>query len=123
MKITKQLLEEMIKEEINEGWKERLAGLGAVGTIVGAFLAAEPHLEDFAQEQQYEIMQGILDDMSPDEAAEKAQAVIDGTDEEVNSLPEDAQEVAVDVATDYLNENRSRLERIIAEELQKVLKA
>ena len=133
MKITQQLLEEMIKEELDEGWRDVAGGLGIIGTLAGLFLAAHPHIDQMAQDKQYKIMQSVLENIPEDERAEKAQAVIDGTDEQLQSLPPKSQKVAVKVAQDYLTnpsggvpplpENRSRLEQLIAEELEKVLKA
>ena len=141
MKITKQLLEKMVKEELNEGWKDVAAGIGIAGTVAGTVAAID--FDKIAQDThdfQVEILEDALQDMEPEEAERRAKAVLDGED---NSIPADMQAAAEEAAQNYLaepvpsagltgepdpgsswvNENKSRLERLIAEELRKVLKA
>ena len=144
MKITKQLLEEMAREELSEGWKDVAAGIGIAGTVAGTVAAID--FDKIAQDThdfQVNLMEDALQDMEPEEAERRAKAVLDGED---NSIPADMQAAAEEAAQNYLhpgedltepraaggytdepqpswNENKSRLEQFIAEELRKVLKA
>jgi len=140
MKITKQLLEEMVKEELNEGWKDVAAGLGIAGTVAGVGSAINfDEIQQRTHDYQVELMGDALQNMEPDEARQRAQAVLDGEDD---SIPQDMKAAAEEAALNYLDEpqasagltdepspadswqeNRSRLEQFIAEELRKVLKA
>jgi ribosomal protein S7 len=140
MKITKQLLEEMVKEELNEDWKDAAAGIGIAGTVAGIGSAINfDQIDQRMHEYQVEILEDALQNMEPDEAQQRAQAVLDGEDD---SIPVDMQRAFNEAAQNYLdkpvpsagytdepdpasswNENRSRIEQLIAEELQKVLKA
>jgi hypothetical protein len=146
MKITKQLLEKMVKEELNEGWKDVAAGIGIAGTVAGIGSAINfDEIDQRVYEYQVNLLEDVLQDMEPEEAERRAQAVLDGED---NSIPADLQAAAKEAAQNYLhpgedlaepraaggytdvpspdsswNENNSRLEQLIAEELRKVLKA
>lgn len=146
MKITKQLLEKMVKEELNEGWKDVAAGIGIAGTVAGIGSAINfDEIDQRVYEYQVNLLEDVLQDMEPEEAERRAQAVLDGED---NSIPVDLQAAAKEAAQNYLhpgedlaepraaggytdvpspdsswNENNSRLEQLIAEELRKVLKA
>jgi len=139
MKITKQLLEKMVKEELNEGTLQNVAaGIGIAGTVAGIGAAIDfDEIDQRTLEFQVEILEDALQDMEPEEAERRAKAVLDGED---NSIPADMQEAFNEAAQNYLaepvpsagltgepqpswNENRSRLEQFIAEELRKVLKA
>ena len=138
MKITKQLLEEMVKEELNEGWKDVAAGLGIAGTVAGVGSAINfDEIQQRTHDYQVELMGDALQNMEPDEARQRAQAVLDGEDD---SIPQDMKAAAEEAALNYLdepqasagltdepqpswNENKSRLEQLIAKEIEKVLKA
>jgi len=144
MKITKQLLEEMVKEELDEGWKDLAAGVGLAGTVAGIGSAINfDEIDQRVHEYQVNLLEDALQDMEPEEAERRAKAVLDGED---NSIPADMQSAAEEAAQNYLNpgealtepraaggytdepqpswnENKSRLEQFIAEELRKVLKA
>jgi hypothetical protein len=139
MKITKQLLEEMVKEELNEGALQKfLVALGIAGTVAGGGLAgtelasrAEPGLQQQAVEELLEMDQAQVDELrsgSPkgnkiinDIWAEYDERLATGlTDEPVPSAGLTGEP---DPVSSWTNENKSRLERIIAEELRKVLKA
>ena len=147
MKITKQLLEEMVKEELNEGIPQNMLGaLGIAGTVAGIGAAIDfDAIDQRVHEYQVNLLEDILQDMEPEEAERRAKAVLDGED---NSIPADLQAAAKEAAQNYLhpgedltepraaggytdvpspdsswNENNSRLEQLIAEELRKVLKA
>ena len=139
MKITKQLLEEMAREEVSEGWKDVAAGIGIAGTVAGIGLAINfDEIDQRTHDFQVEILEDALQDMEPEEAERRAKAVLDGED---NSIPVDLQAAAKEAAQNYLaepvpsagltnepdpgsswvNENKSRLERIIIQELKSVL--
>ena len=142
MKITKQLLEKMVKEELNEGTLQNvLGGIGIAGTVTGIGAAIDfDEIDRRTHDFQVEILEEALQDMEPEEAERRAKAVLDGED---NSIPAPMQAAAEEAAQNYLdepvpsagltnepdpasswmNENKSRLEQFIAEELRKVLKA
>jgi len=125
MKITKQLLEEMIREElIEEGFlswiKERaptIAGvLGVISTLGTIGVAGYEGMEQLERETIEDSVQE-LNDMDPDQVQELRAKSLDNDVMDQIWVEYDAQ------SSETWNENRSRLERIIAEELHKALKA
>ena len=143
MKITKQLLEKMVKEELNEGIPQNMLGaLGIAGTVAGIGAAIDfDAIEQRTHDYQVEILDDALQNMDPEEAQKRAQAVLDGEDK---SIPADLQAAFDEAAQNYLNpdedleeprsaggytdepqspwhENKSRLEQLIAEELKSAL--
>ena len=133
MKITRQLLKEMVKEELNEATlKDWLLGLAAFGTAaniaVGGAALLDKMSED-AVESGVQELQRIEKDQGK-EAVEDLRSQSPQGNETINAVwdrydslrAEGGYTDEPDPASSW-NENRSRLERIIAEELQKVLKA
>lgn len=133
MKITRQLLEEMVKEELNEATlKDWLLGLAAVGTAaniaVGGAALLDRMTED-AVESGVEELQRIEKDQGK-EAVEDLRAQSPQGNETINavwaqydSLRAEGGYTDEPSPADSWQENRSRLEQLIAEELRKVLKA
>jgi hypothetical protein len=133
MKITRQLLEEMVKEELNEATlKDWLLGLAAVGTAaniaVGGAALLDRMTED-AVESGVEELQRIEKDQGK-EAVEDLRSQSPQGNETINAVWAQYDSLSAeggytdepDPAASW-NENKSRLEIIIAEEMQKVLKA
>ena len=124
MKITQQLLEEMVKEELNEGKiKDTLAAialfatLGNLGYGTIQFMGAmeDRFIEDSVKELQQmdeEEVRRLQDESKKIRGNEVVEKIWTQYEAEKNQPP-----------AEPLPENRSRLERIIAEELEKVLKA
>jgi len=125
MKITKQLLEEMIREElIEEGFlswiKERaptIAGiLGVVSTLGTIGAAGYEGMERLEQETIENSVQE-LNSMDAEQVEDLRSKSLDNDVMNQVWAEYDAQ------SSETWNENKSRLEQFIAEELRKVLKA
>ena len=130
MNITKQLLEEMVKEELNEGkLQDFLGALGIAGTVAGLGVAGteiaadvENDLVKDSVEKLQQMDQAEVDELrsqSPqgNETINKVWAQYDLTAE-----PAPSADLTGEPQPSW-NENKSRLERLIAEELRKALKA
>ena len=125
MKITKQLLEEMIKEElIEEGFlswiKERaptIAGiLGVVSTLGTIGTAGYEGMERLERETIEDSVQE-LNNMDAEQVEDLRSKSLNNDVMNEIWVEYDAQ------SSETWNENNSRLEQLIAEELRKVLKA
>jgi hypothetical protein len=124
MKITKQLLEEMVEEELNEGKLQNfLATLGIAGTLYGLGVAGseiasrvEARVVEDSVEKLLHMDQAQVDELEKNSP---------GGNETINKVWTQyrARKAAQPSSETPMPENRSRLERIIAEELRKVLKA
>jgi len=133
MKITKQLLEEMVREELREATlKDFLLGLATVGTAANIAVGASALLDKMSEdavESGVEELQRIEKDQGK-ETVEDLRAQSPQGNDTINAIwaqydslrAEGGYTDEPDPASSW-NENKSRLERIIAEELQKVLKA
>ena len=132
MKITKQLLEEMVKEELIEesllSWiKERaptIAGiLGVVSTLGTIGAAGYEGMERLERETIEDSVQE-LNDMDAAQVEDLRSKSLDNDVMDQIWIEYDAQsELNAAPSGDSWNENKSRLEQFIAEELRKVLKA
>jgi len=133
MKITKQLLEEMVKEQLSEATlKDWLLGLAAFGTAaniaVGGAALIDRMTED-AVESGAEELQRIEKEQGP-EAIEELRAQSPQGNDTINAIWDQYDSLSAEGGytdepspADSWQENKSRLEKIIAEELRKVLKA
>ena len=138
MKITQQLLEEMVKEQINEATlKDFLLGLAAIGTATSTAVGGAALMNSLAKDavktgvqelQRIEKEQGEEAVKDLKRRSPKGNETINAIWKEYDSLKLNdprAQGGYTDEPSpaDSWKENRSRLEKIIAEELRKVLKA
>jgi len=110
----------IIKQELNEAGlsdimpdrlKRGIATAGIAGTLgipivsgVGALSVAG----DVLMSSPESTMQEILDDMEPEDRLKKATNVLKGTDDQVNSLPQDLKKAAYQVASDYLDSQQAQ---------------
>jgi hypothetical protein len=125
MKITKQLLEEMIKEElIEEGFlswiKERaptIAGILGVVSTLGTIGAAGYEVMERGEKQVIENSVQELNGMEPEQVEELRSKSLNNDVMNQIWIEYDAQsELNVAPSSDSWNENKSRLEQLIAEE-------
>ena len=133
MKITQQLLEEMVKDQLSEATlKDWLFGLAVVGTAanvaVGGAALLDRMTEDAVESGVHEL-QRIEKEEGP-EAVEELRAQSPQGNDTINAIWDQYDSLGAEGGytdepspADSWNENKSRLEKVIAEELEKVLKA
>ncbi len=133
MKITQQLLEEMVKDQLNEATlKDFLLGLATLGTAaniaVGGAALMDKMSEDAVKSGVQEL-QRIEKEHGPEKVEElradspMGNETISAIWDEYDSLRAAGGYTDEPSPADSWQENRSRLEKVIAEELAKALKA
>jgi hypothetical protein len=133
MKITQQLLEEMVKDQLNEAtlkdWLFGLATLGTAANIAVGGAALMDSLAEDAVKNGVQELQRIEKEEGPEKVEELRSQSPQGNEtisaiwDEYDSLRAAGGYTDEPSPADSWNENRSRLEKVIAEELEKVLKA
>jgi len=133
MNTTERLLKEMIREQLNEATlKDWLLGLAAFGTAaniaVGGAALMDKMTEDAVESGVHEL-QRIEKEQGP-EAVEELRAQSPQGNDTINAIWDQYDSLSAEGGytdepspADSWNENKSRLEKVIAEELEKVLKA
>ena len=130
MKITKQILEEMIREEmINEGFlswiKEHaptIAGILGVVSTLGTIGGAGYEVMERGEKEVIENSVQELNGMEPEQVEELRSKSLNNDVMNQIWIEYDAQsELNVAPSSDSWNENKSRLEQFIAEELKNAL--